>query len=95
MKRTKLITLTYLILVILLLSACAHVIPIEKCITDKPYGFWSGLWHGIIAPISFIVSLFKADIAVYGINNNGAWYNLGFLLGVAIVFGGGGHQAKR
>ncbi len=28
-----------------------------------------GLWHGIIAPISFIVSLFNDSVAMYAVNN--------------------------
>ena len=57
---------------------------------EKIYGFWSGLLHGIIAPFSFIVSLFNDKVAVYAVNNNGNLYNLGFILGAAIIFGGGG-----
>ena len=53
-------------------------------------GFWMGLWHGIIAPISFIISLFSDKLNMYEVHNNGGWYNLGFLLGMSIVFGGGG-----
>lgn len=48
-------------------------------------GFWLGLWHGIICPIAFIISLFRSDVAFYEVHNNGAWYNLGFLLGVGIT----------
>ena len=51
-------------------------------------GFWSGFWHGLIAPITFIVSLFKEDVGVYEVHNNGKWYTFGFLLGLMIVFGG-------
>lgn len=51
-------------------------------------GFWLGLWHGLIAPITFIVSLFKEDVGVYEVHNNGKWYTFGFLLGLMIVFGG-------
>ena len=46
-------------------------------------GFWMGLWHGIISPVTFVVSLFNDRVSVYEIHNNGGWYNLGFLLGVA------------
>jgi hypothetical protein len=28
-------------------------------------GFWGGLWHGIIAPITFIVSLFATGVSIY------------------------------
>lgn len=73
-----------------LLSACADVTVIDECTTDDPYGFWGGLWHGLITLFSFIGSLFSDDIAVYAVNNNGGWYDFGFLLGVGgFSFGGG------
>ncbi len=80
----------YLILIIIAFTSCADVTPIEDCISDKPYGFLSGLWHGVIAPISFVGSLFIDDIAMYAVNNNGGWYDFGFVLGAGILFGGGG-----
>jgi hypothetical protein len=55
-------------------------------------GFWRGLWQGLVAPIAFIISLFKDNVSIYEVHNNGGWYNFGFLLGVAIIFGGGGSQ---
>jgi len=53
-------------------------------------GFWWGLWHGVIAPVTFVVSLFDHDVSIYEVQNNGGWYDLGFLLGLSCVFGGGG-----
>jgi len=53
-------------------------------------GFWRGLWHGLILPITFVISLFSDSVTIYEAHNNGGWYNLGFLLGVATIFGGGG-----
>jgi hypothetical protein len=47
-----------------------------------PAGFWAGLWHGIIAPITFIVSLFSDGVRIYETNNNGRWYDFGFMLGI-------------
>lgn len=79
----------------MVMTACADVTPIEKCVTDTPYGFWGGLWHGIIAPISFVGSLFWDDIAMYAVNNNGGWYDFGFVLGAGILFGGGSRAGKR
>lgn len=58
-------------------------------------GFWQGLWHGIISPITFVISLFTDTVHVYEVHNNGSWYNFGFLLGASIVFGGGGGGAAR
>lgn len=80
---------------VLVATACADVTPVEKCVTDIPYGFWGGLWHGIIAPISFVGSLFWDDIAMYAVNNNGGWYDFGFVLGAGILFGGGSRAGKR
>jgi len=87
MKNVK--TILLIIIVIMLFTSCAHVQPDVTCLTGKVYGFWNGLWHGIIAGITFIGSLFNHDIAVYAINNNGGWYNFGFLLGVGAWSGGG------
>ena len=52
-------------------------------LTDaKPAGFWAGLWHGLIAPITFIVSLFTPKVRIYETNNKGLWYDFGFLIGL-------------
>lgn len=84
-----------LFLVIVLLMSCAEVISIKDCVTDEPYGFLGGLWHGIIAPVSFFASLFFDDIALYAVNNNGGWYDFGFVLGAGIIFGGSGRAGKK
>lgn len=44
-------------------------------------GFWLGLWHGLILPIAFIVSLFKPTVGIYEVHNNGGWYDAGLVLG--------------
>ena len=51
-------------------------------------GFWKGFWHGFIAPISFLVSLFSDEVRVYGFPNSGRWYDLGFMLGIGGFSGG-------
>jgi hypothetical protein len=47
-----------------------------------PAGFWAGLWHGLIAPIIFFVSLFADGVRIYETNNRGRWYDFGFMLGI-------------
>lgn len=47
-----------------------------------PAGFWAGLWHGMIAPITFFVSLFADGVRIYETNNRGRWYDFGFMLGI-------------
>jgi len=91
----KVSLVVYLLFVFFLITGCADVTPIQDCVTDKPYGFFGGLWHGLIAPISFIGSIFMDDIAMYAVNNNGGWYDFGFVIGAGILFGGGGKAAHR
>ncbi len=42
-------------------------------------GFWQGFWHGLISPITFLISLFLDTVHIYETHNNGGWYNFGFL----------------
>ena len=95
MKTKNLLTLSMFVLFsLLLLSSCAEVQDVEACKTGHTYGFFGGLWHGIIAPASFVVSLFSDDVAVWAVNNNGGWYTFGFLIGVGSL-GFGGSKASR
>ena len=85
-----------LFLAAVLLSGCADVQPhLKPCLEGQTYGFWGGLWHGIIAPFAWIGSLFDADIAVWAVNNNGGWYTFGFILGVGALTKGGSKAASR
>jgi len=73
----------YILLVAFLFTGCAEVSPeVETCIKSDPYGFWGGFWHGMILPFSWTASLFVDNIAIYAYNNNGGWYDFGFVLGV-------------
>lgn len=56
---------------------------------DLP-GFFSGLWHGLIMPLLFIVSLLDDQVAIYETMNVGGWYDLGYLIGLSSSLGGGG-----
>ena len=68
------------------MSGCADVQPqVKEYTTGHEYGFWGGLWHGCIAPISFFGKIFTDDIDVYAINNNGNWYAFGFVLGIGAL----------
>lgn len=60
-----------------------------------PAGFWLGFWQGVIAPITFIVSLFTDSVNVYEVHNNGNWYNFGFVLGAGILLSGGAAGARK
>jgi hypothetical protein len=54
----------------------------------EPAGFFSGLWHGWIAPVSLIIGFFRPDVRIYEMNNTGWWYDLGFYIAVIGGFGG-------
>jgi hypothetical protein len=60
-------------------------------------GFWLGLWHGLISPITFIISIFNRNVRFYEVHNNGSWYNFGFVLGAGLFLSGGilGRKRKR
>lgn len=52
-------------------------------------GFWLGIWHGFITLFTFVISLFSDNVSIYEVNNNGGWYNFGYLVGVMGFWGGG------
>ncbi|MCK4836547.1 MAG: hypothetical protein KAT17_07910 [Candidatus Aminicenantes bacterium] len=79
-------------LVIVVLSAClAGPNPMEKKSNEegKVAGFWKGLWHGFIAPVTFIISIFSSKVRFYEVYNNGFWYNFGFVLAAGLFLTGG------
>ncbi len=49
-------------------------------------GFLVGLWHGIIALVMLVGSFFNPAMQIYEVHNNGLEYNLGYLIGVALIF---------
>lgn len=70
-----------MLILLLSLSGCADQVSFEAAKSIDPVGFLHGIWHGFIALLSFVCSLFSDDIAVYAIYNNGGWYDWGFLIG--------------
>jgi hypothetical protein len=70
-----------LILAVMIAAGCAHKEVVDACLKGHTYGFWGGLWHGLIAPFDLIGMLIRDNITVYAQNNNGAWYAFGFILG--------------
>lgn len=83
--------------VAILLSGCATHYTVD--VVRDPYGFFSGIWHGMIFPISVMVNLlswvlgllgisFLESIQIIGRPNTGLGYYIGFVVGLT-VFGGG------
>jgi hypothetical protein len=88
--------LKFLILLLLLLS----LVFLSGCVPgggsydrESPAGFFSGIWHGWIAPFSLVIGLFDHDVRIYEPHNSGWWYDVGFY--VAIIGGFGGINLTR
>lgn len=86
MKKKVIILAALGLLILLILSGC---MPGDGTIKpEKPAGFFWGVWHGWIAPISLIGGIFNPDIRVYEVVNSGWWYDFGFYIAIISGFGG-------
>ena len=94
MKQRSMAIAAGVVLTLLVVAGCTAGAPGAPS-TEHPAGFLLGFWHGIIAPIAFVISLFNSHVGIYEVNNNGHWYDLGFLLGVIGVCGGAGNRARK
>ena len=83
------------VLLIFIMTSCAETIDLDTCLPEKTLGFWWGLLHGFISFFTFIISLFKDEVAIYAVNNNGGWYNAGFILGIMSFYGGGTRASRK
>jgi hypothetical protein len=92
--------LAFLVLATSLAGCVAHYSPEHA---GNPYGFFFGIWHGMIFPfsvigklISWIASFFGSSlldsVTIFGQPNTGFWYYVGFALGIGSL-GGGSSQA--
>ncbi|MBK6885133.1 MAG: hypothetical protein IPH03_00870 [Tetrasphaera sp.] len=81
--------------VLVLVSCAAGANPVPA--GSHPAGFWLGLWQGFIAPIVVVISLFNHSVGIYEVHNTGAWYDVGFLVGISAFFSGpvGAMRATR
>ncbi|MBN2206327.1 MAG: hypothetical protein JW742_02895 [Candidatus Aminicenantes bacterium] len=101
MDRIARITLTVALAGLLLASLSCAPGPndLEKTADrdGRTAGFFKGIWHGLIAPITFVISLFTKDVRFYEVHNNGGWYNFGFVLGAGLFLSGGilGRKKRR
>ena len=96
MKKAILIILAFAI------SGCAAHYNEE--ISTDPYGFFSGIWHGIIFIfaivanivswlLSFVGITFLDGIQIIGRPNTGILYYVGFVFGAAAITGGGANSS--
>lgn len=77
---------------ILLMTGCAagpNSLEKTKDAEGKTAGFFLGIWHGLISPVTFVISVFSKNVRLYEVHNNGTWYNFGFVLGAGLFLSGG------
>jgi hypothetical protein len=77
--------------VALLLSGCAEANQYVNTPTGTggPAGFLQGMVQGFIIVIAFVFSLFDHTVGIYEVHNDGTAYNIGFIIGALLFFGGG------
>lgn len=86
MKKRFLLLGIVAVMMLFLLTGC---VPGDGTYTAaKPAGFFWGIWHGWIAPVSLILGLFRKGIRVYETMNVGWWYDFGFYIAIISGFGG-------
>lgn len=83
---SKLLTIIVLLLTLLLLASCAA----GNSGHNENYraGFFRGIWHGWIAPVSLIWHFFNPNVRIYEVHNTGWAYDFGFYIAVIAGFGG-------
>jgi hypothetical protein len=85
MNKQSIAILLLAILVVLLMAGCFP--NQDASLSQEPAGFFKGIWHGWIAPISLVVSFFDTSVRIYEKNNTGWWYDFGFYMAVISGFG--------
>ena len=86
MEINRVFILFSLVFLVIFMSACA---PGSGHSTEiNPAGFFTGIWHGWIAPVTLIWGLFNPDIRIYEPINTGWWYDFGFYMAIIGGFGG-------
>ncbi len=91
MGAKKIFISLYILFIMFLLTSCAPI-----GMTHEEYGFFFGIAHGFTSPLILLAKLFGTHLGLYAAHNSGLFYWLGFVLGLAILFcGGGGSYASR
>jgi len=82
----KIFLLILIVVLAALLTGCLPDIAVEQ--QENQAGFFMGIWHGWIAPVSLIASIFNKNITIFESNNSGFWYGFGFYIAIIGGFGG-------
>ncbi len=91
--KNRLLLLVGVVFCLGLLCSCAP--GVNERSVENPAGFFMGIWHGWIAPVTLIWQLFNHHVRIYEIFNTGWTYDMGYYLGVVGGFGGLALSRKR
>ena len=80
-KIKKILSTLFVSLLLIPHGARAFVQQWEYSVYDQA-GFFSGIWHGLLAPWSLIARWFIDGAEMYAFSNTGWFYDFGFLIGV-------------
>ena len=64
--------------VVVVLASCAYQPEPEAY---DPPGFFSAIFHGLVAPLALCFGIFS-EIRIYAFPNSGWWYDFGFMIGL-------------
>lgn len=90
MNKKNIVIIIFTLVLLISLTSCA-----PEGHTVKEYGFFYGIWHGMIFIVALIGKLFGADIGLYAAHNTGFFYWLGYIIGILFLGGGGGGTVSR
>lgn len=93
MEQRKLVWFVLIATTVILLSGCVPGDGTHR--PERPAGFFWGIWHGWLAPISLVVEIFKPNIRIYEVTNSGWWYDFGYYMAIISGFGGLSLVRKR
>ena len=93
MRRNLVLIAVFFLFLLFLSSSCAP--GSGRYSYKKQAGFFTGVWHGWIAPITLIIGIFNPAMRVYETANAGWWYDFGFYIAVISGFGSLSLTRKR
>src|SRR5467141_3783075 len=78
-----------LILVVGLMFAFGSILPPSPLAADpSELGFFAGLVHGAMTPITLLASFINSNVRVYAFPNAGWRYDFGFVLAIGLLSSG-------
>jgi hypothetical protein len=86
-RNTKRLDLVVVVLCLCWVAAIGCIPGDGTATTGNPAGFFWGVWHGWIAPVSLVWGFFNPAVRLYEAANSGWWYDFGFYIAVIGGFG--------